>query len=94
MTPWTAAYQAPLSMGFSRQEYWSGVVANFYNLKTEKISTGMVALGDWLRCYRMDNRVDIYLWGQGTGQFISRGSWQQLLWGWVRSRDFCPVTLV
>ena len=24
-TPWTAAYQAPLPMGFSRQEYWSGV---------------------------------------------------------------------
>ena len=24
-TPWTAAYQAPLSMGSSRQEYWSGV---------------------------------------------------------------------
>ena len=24
-TPWTAAYQASLSMGFSRQEYWSGV---------------------------------------------------------------------
>ena len=23
--PWTAAYQAPLSLGFSRQEYWSGV---------------------------------------------------------------------
>ena len=23
MTPWTIAYQAPLSMGFSRQEYWS-----------------------------------------------------------------------
>ena len=23
-TPWTAAYQAPLSTGFSRQEYWSG----------------------------------------------------------------------
>jgi len=23
--PWTAAYQAPPSMGFSRQEYWSGV---------------------------------------------------------------------
>ena len=23
-TPWTAAYQAPPSMGFSRQEYWSG----------------------------------------------------------------------
>jgi len=24
-TPWTAAYKAPPSMGFSRQEYWSGV---------------------------------------------------------------------
>ena len=24
-TPWTAAYQAPLFMGFSRQEYWSGL---------------------------------------------------------------------
>ena len=24
-TPWTAAYKAPLSMGFSRQEYWSWV---------------------------------------------------------------------
>ena len=25
VTPWTAAYQAPPSMGFSRQEYWSGL---------------------------------------------------------------------
>ena len=24
-TPWTVAFQAPLSMGFSRQEYWSGL---------------------------------------------------------------------
>ena len=24
-TPWTVAYQAPQSMGFSRQEYWSGL---------------------------------------------------------------------
>ena len=23
-TPWTVAYQAPLSLGFSRQKYWSG----------------------------------------------------------------------
>ena len=28
-TAWTAAYQAPPSMGFSRQEYWSGVPSNF-----------------------------------------------------------------
>ena len=25
VTPWTIAYQTPLSMGFSRQEYWSGL---------------------------------------------------------------------
>ena len=25
VTPWTVACQAPLSMGFSRQEYWSGL---------------------------------------------------------------------
>ena len=25
VTPWTAVHQAPLSMGFSRQEYWSGL---------------------------------------------------------------------
>ena len=33
-TPWTAAYQAPPSMGFSRQEYWSGVP-----LPSPKLST-------------------------------------------------------
>ena len=36
-TPWTAAHQAPPSMGFSRQEYWSGVpspsLASFKKLK-------------------------------------------------------------
>ena len=25
VTPWTVAHQAPMSMGFSRQEYWSGL---------------------------------------------------------------------
>ena len=25
VTPWTVAHQAPLSMGFSQQEYWSGL---------------------------------------------------------------------
>ena len=34
-TPWTAAYQAPLSMGFSRQEYWSGVL--FFQITTPSL---------------------------------------------------------
>ena len=25
-TPWTVAHQAPLSIGFSRQEYWNGLL--------------------------------------------------------------------
>ena len=34
-TPWTTAYQAPPSMGFSRQEYWSGVPSpSLLNLHT------------------------------------------------------------
>ena len=37
-TPWTAAYQAPLSMGFSRQEYWSGV----------PLCTSLVCINFWL----------------------------------------------
>ena len=45
-TPWTIAYQAPPSMGFSRQEYWSGVslpsprtaisTCKFFTLNLEK----------------------------------------------------------
>ena len=36
-TPWTAAHQAPLSMGFSRQEYWSGLPLPSPMLFTRKL---------------------------------------------------------
>ena len=41
VTPWTAAYQALLSMGFSRQEYWSGVPlpSPLENLEAAKTSS-------------------------------------------------------
>ena len=46
-TPWTAAYQAPPSMGFSRQEYWSGVPLPFpcqwSNIWQITVSTGINA---------------------------------------------------
>ena len=32
LTPWTVAHQAPLSMEFSRQEYWSGVPFPFQGI--------------------------------------------------------------
>ena len=46
-TPWTAAYQAPPSMGFSSQEYWSGVPLPSLNVVTRpgKMSCG----GGWKR---------------------------------------------
>ena len=43
VTPWTTAHQAPPSMGFSRQEYWSGVPLPSLTLLTRemKIKTTM-----------------------------------------------------
>ena len=38
-TPWTAAHQAPPSMGFSRQEYWSGVPLPSPKEKTSTVQT-------------------------------------------------------
>ena len=44
-TPWTAAYQAPPSMGFSRQKYWSGVPlpSPFVCIGTNKFRNSHVA---------------------------------------------------
>ena len=39
-TPWTAAYQAPPSMGFSRQKYWSGVPLTSPNIHSNMIQFG------------------------------------------------------
>ena len=44
-TPWTAAYQAPLSMGFSRQEYWSGVPLPSPELLYKLIQNVVLVLG-------------------------------------------------
>ena len=47
VTPWTAVHQAPLSMGFSRQEYWSGVPLpspkwGTFNLKRKELKPTML----------------------------------------------------
>ena len=44
-TPWTAAHQAPPSMGFSRQEYWSGVPLPSPDQGTKSLKTQTV--GCW-----------------------------------------------
>ena len=47
-TPWTAAFQAPPSMGFSRQEYWSGVPLPSLELEAIKSFSGSCYKG-WIR---------------------------------------------
>jgi len=47
-TPWTAAYQAPPSMGFPRQEYWSGVPLPSPIVRArKKIRQGFLFLRIW-----------------------------------------------
>ena len=45
LTPWTVALQAPLSMEFSRQEYWSGLpLSSLEDLSNLGIESGSPAL--------------------------------------------------
>ena len=46
-TPWTAAHQAPPSMGFSRQEYWSGLPLPSLTTWTSKRQMGNGPLDTW-----------------------------------------------
>ena len=40
-TPWAVAYQAPLSMGFSKQEYWSELPNMPANVENSAVATGL-----------------------------------------------------
>ena len=48
VTPWTAAYQAPPSMGFSRQEYWSGVPLPSLKNTLEGINSRITEAEEWI----------------------------------------------
>ena len=54
VTPWTAAHQAPPPMGFSRQEYWSGVpLPSHRNLNLELINSQNFRPGGLWGCYSL-----------------------------------------
>ena len=61
-TPWTAAYQAPPSMGFSRQEYWSGVPLPFRSkqkrLKQNGLWGGISSWNEDFVCRRSRSRQE------------------------------------
>ena len=68
MTPWTAAYQAPPPMGFSRQEYWSGVpsplldIAKFSSTGKSKYFRSIYLLGPYT--FQIAGRTFL-LWTRG-----------------------------
>ena len=49
-TPWTVAHQAPLSMGFPNQEYWSGLPFPFPDLPDSRIELDSCIAGSLLHC--------------------------------------------
>ena len=49
-TPWTAAYQALPSMGFSRQEYWSGVSFLDCTVSAKKSSDSLMGIPLFIIC--------------------------------------------
>ena len=62
-TPWTIAFQAPLSMEFSRQEYWSGLPFRSQgDLPDPGIEPGSPALqADSLLLSHQGNHIYIYM---------------------------------
>ena len=50
-TPWTVAYQVPPSMGFSRQEYWSGLLFLLQEIfQTQGLNPGLLHCRQTLYC--------------------------------------------
>ena len=69
--PWTAAHQAPLSIGLSRQEYWSGVPSIYkYFLSPEQPSKGTVTV------LQMRNQKSVEWASQGHTTWCEK-SWDQ-----------------
>ena len=63
-TPWTAAYQAPPSMGFSRQEYWSGVPSPSLSYLASPAQNATVQTVSHL----MFKRENICVWSKSEGR--------------------------
>ena len=68
MTPWTAAYQASLSMGFSRKDYWSGV----------SLPSPEVGLGD-MNWERIDTYTLPYVKQRASGKLLYSTTWYPVM---------------
>ena len=75
-TPWTAARQAPLSMGFSRQEHWSGCHALLQGIFQTQGSNSQFPVSPALAgiLYHWETQCHVWLWCN----CVSRGWFIQL----------------
>ena len=82
-TPETAAHQAPLSLGFSRQEHWSGLPFPSTMHGSEKWKWSHSVVSDQI----LGDPMDCSLWGSSVhGIFQAR----VLEWGAIAFYDFLP----
>ena len=65
-TPWSAAYQAPPSMGFPRQEYWSGVPLPSPEFQWSYFKSWKMML--WKRCTQYASKSGKLSSGHRTGK--------------------------
>ena len=79
--PMTAAYQAPPSMGFSRQEYWSGVPLpspqSTYSSESEVTQSCLMILSDPVYCSPPGSSIHEDSPGKNTGMgchFLLQGN--------------------
>ena len=68
-TPWTAAYQAPLFMGFSRQEYWSGVPPTYVSAIENQACLSTLTLNMHLKYTLLEEFRSERLQGGERGMF-------------------------
>ena len=83
VTPWTAAFQAPPSMGFSRQEYWSGVPLPSLPI-THLYLNSLASIASWMCSADAGYKVK---WAQPYPLFLTlpshKDTWSNSqLWPW------------
>ena len=95
VTPWTTAHQAPLSLGFSRQEYWNGLLfpppGDLPNPGIEPMSRSMSWIGRWALLWLVPPVTPFYRPGHQDSETVSHLGrvTAPLGWLWCQSLLCC-----
>ena len=101
-TPWTVAHQLPPSMGFSRQEYWSGLpfpspgdlpnpgIEPRSDEKKCKAYWGLHAIGlSWLEWGEQEGKCGMVHWE--SSWLVDNWHWDQASWhSWMQPGPYIP----